>query len=375
MKKQRTWIEVNRSDLIHNVRTLKAISGDKIFCPAVKANAYGHGLVETAPHILSGGADWLAADALFEARKLKESGIKAPIYIMGYVLKDELSEACESGFRFVVYNKETIEELGGIGKPANIHLKIETGNNRQGISIKDLPMFAELLKKFPFINVEGIATHFADIEDTTDHSYAEFQFRNFDNAIKILEERGIKPKYKHCSNTAALILFPHTHFNFVRTGIGVYGMWPSNETYVSAVKVGKSNIELRPAMTWKTIIAQIKNLSVGEYVGYGCTYKTTHETRIAILPIGYYDGYDRHLSNNAFVLINGKRAPVRGRICMNMIMVDVTHIPEAEVGGEVVLLGKQGDEEVSAELMAGWIGTINYEVTTRINERIPRVIV
>lgn len=375
MKKQKTWIEVNRSNLIHNVKTLKAISGDRILCPAVKANAYGHGLTEAAPHILSGGADWLATDALFEARKLKESGIKAPIYIMGYVLKDELLEACESGFRFVVYNMETIEELGRIGKPVNIHLKIETGNNRQGVPVNDLPAFAEILKKFPLINVEGVATHFADIEDTTDHSYAEFQFKNFDNAIKILEEHDIKPKYKHCSNTAALILFPHTHFNFVRTGIGVYGMWPSNETYVSAAKVGKSDIELQPAMTWKTVIAQIKNLNADEYIGYGRTYKTTHETRLAILPVGYYDGYDRHLSNNAFVLIHGKRAPIRGRVCMNMIMADVTHIPEAKIEDEVVLLGEQGGEEVSAELMAGWIGTINYEVTTRINERIPRVIV
>lgn len=375
MEKQKTWITIDKRGLAHNVSTLKGLTNGCVLCACVKANAYGHGISETAQYILEGGADWLAVDALFEAEKLKNSGVKAPIYIMGYVLENELTSVVQNGFRLVVYNKETLETLGKIGKPVNVHLKIETGNNRQGVSILNLPAFAKLIKKFPNINVEGVATHFADIEDTTDHTYAKFQFDNFEKAIDVLAQNGIKPKYKHCSNTAATILFPHTYFNFVRTGIGIYGMWPSNETYVSAVKAGKENIELKPVMMWKTVIAQIKDLETNEYVGYGRTYKTTSKTRIAILPVGYYDGYDRGLSNVAFVLIHGKRAPLRGRVCMNMTMVDVTHIPEAKLEDEVVLLGRQGDEQISAEMMASWIGTINYEVTTRINERIPRIIV
>ncbi|MBU1992740.1 MAG: alanine racemase [Patescibacteria group bacterium] len=375
MKKQKTWVEVSKDNLIHNIQTLKGLVGDRVFCPAVKANAYGHGIVEVAPYVLTGGADWLAVDALFEAKKLKESGIESPIYIMGYVLNNELKEAVKEGFRFVVYNKETIIELGKISRDCNIHLKIETGNNRQGIALGDLPEIVDLLSKNPCINVEGVATHFADIEDTTDHSYAEEQIENFKKGIEILENGGVRPAYAHCANTAAVILFPHTYLNFVRAGIGIYGMWPSNETYVSAVKANKADIELRPALTWKTIIAQIKNLKEGEYIGYGRTYRTTHDTRLAVLPVGYYDGYDRGLSNNAFVIIHGKRAPVRGRVCMNMIMVDVTHIPEAKVEDEVILLGKDGGEKVSAELMGSWANTINYEITTRINERIPRVIV
>jgi alanine racemase len=375
MKKQKTWVEISKKNLIHNVRTLKDPVEDAVFAPAVKANAYGHGLLEVAPYVLEGGADWLAVDAYFEAKKLKDSGITAPIYIMGYVLENELLGVSDNGFRMVVYNPETVRFLGEIGKDVNVHLKIETGNNRQGIDLKDLPEFIEVLKENPCVKVEGVATHFANIEDTTDHSYAEYQLENFGKAIEMLEAAGINPKYRHCANTAATILFPHTYFNFVRAGIGIYGMWPSSETYISAVKSGKADIELKPALTWKTVIAQIKTLKAGEYIGYGCSYKTTHETRLAILPVGYYDGYDRKLSNNAFVLIHGKRAPLRGRICMNMCMVDVTHIPEASLEDEVVLLGNQGDEEISAEMLADMIGTINYEVPTRINERIPRVIV
>ena len=184
-----------------------------------------------------------------------------------------------------------------------------------------------------------------------------------------------RSQYIHTANTAATILFPKTYFTMVRTGVGNYGLWPSNETRVSAQNEEK-NISLQPIMTWKTRVAQVKNVPANSYVGYGCTYKTNHDSRIAILPIGYCDGYDRRgLSNTAYVLIQGKRAPVRGRVCMNMTMVDVTDIPGVKIEDEVVLLGRQGDEEVSADQLADWIGTIHYEVTTRINERIVRKLV
>ena len=161
----------------------------------------------------------------------------------------------------------------------------------------------------------------------------------------------------------------------VRTGIACYGMWPSTEAYVAALMAGRALVQLRPALAWKTRIVQVRDVPAGEYVGYGRTFRTTHPTRLAILPMGYYDGYDRGLSNLAHVLVHGARAPVRGRVCMNITMVDVTHIPAAASGDEVVLLGSQGDERITAEQMAGWAGSINYEITTRINERIPRIAV
>jgi len=183
------------------------------------------------------------------------------------------------------------------------------------------------------------------------------------------------PKIKHCANSAATMLFPKTYFDMVRVGISAYGMWPSNETRVAVAREVDREIVLEPVLTWKTLIAQIKDVPVGEYVGYGCSSRVSRDSKIAVLPTGYYDGYDRKLSNQAYVLINGKRAPLRGRVCMNMIMVDVTDIPESALEDEVVLLGSQGDETISAEQLGGWIGTINYEVTTRINERITRIVV
>ncbi len=375
-----TWVEISRKSLTHNIQTFRSLAGkDRVLCPAAKANAYGHGLVQCAPLMVEAGADWIAVNALFEAVALREHGVKVPVYIMGYIALNELSTAVENGFHFVVYNMETMHELARITKkldrPAFTHLKVETGTHRQGIFPHELEGILEFYRNNTLLKLEGIAAHFANIEDTTDHSYAEFQLQNFQKIVDEIRARGFQPKYIHTANTAATILFPKTHFTMVRTGIGNYGLWPSNETRVSAVKDGK-NILLKPVMTWKTKIAQVKKVPAGSYIGYGCTYKTGHDSMVAVLPVGYYDGYDRRgLSNTAHVLIHGKRAPVRGRIFMNMITVDVTDIPGAKIEDEAVLLGRQGDEEVSAEQIAQWIGTINYEVTTRINEQIPRRVV
>jgi len=276
--------------------------------------------------------------------------------------------------RLVVYNRETVEKLGTLEKSVKIHIKVETGNNRQGVLIDELVDFAKFAEGFGNIEVEGLTTHFANIEDTTDHSYAEGQLEKFEEAGKMLEEAGIEIKLMHCANSAATILFKKTHFGLVRTGISNYGMWPSNETYVSYLKEVGGSFELKPAFTWKARIAQVKEIPAGEFVGYGCTFKTSHPTRIGIIPVGYYDGYDRGVSGG-YVLVRGQRAAIRGRVCMNIIMVDLTDIPEAKLEDEVVLIGRDSEEEISAELFASWAGTINYEVTTRVNERIKRIIV
>ena len=373
------WVEISRENLTHNVKTFRKLIGkDRVLCPAVKANAYGHGMTECAPVILEAGADWLGVNSLEEALKLRERGVKTPIYIMGYVPKDRLEETVRNNFRFVVYNEETLNRLASIcnntKSEALTHLKLETGNNRQGVRKEELERFMDIYRKNPLIKLEGLATHFANIEDTVDHSYLDFQLDNFKKMLAIIKAMGFDPPYKHCANTAAAILFPKTYFNMARTGIGTYGLWPSNETLISAHHEGVK-VDLKPVMSWKTRIAQIKDVPEGDFVGYGCTYRTQRESRIAVLPVGYYEGYDRELSNLGYVLIDGKRAPVRGRICMNMTMVDVTNIPEAKVEDEVVLLGSQKDECISAEQMAEWLKTINYEVVTQIHESIKRVLV
>lgn len=374
-----TWVEISRQHLTNNIKTFKKLAGTKcVLCPTVKANAYGHGLKECAPIMVAAGADWLGVNALFEAIALREAGIKVPIYIMGYVALEELERVVEQGFQLVVYNRQTLTRLSKIckksGKPAFTHLKLETGTNRQGVLKKDLAAMLKFYKHEPLLRLTGVATHFANIEDTTDHSYARHQLKNFKEMIGIIEVAGPQPIYKHCANTAATVLFPETHFNLIRTGIGNYGLWPSAETNIVANGQNKK-FALQPVMTWKTRVAQIKDVGAGALIGYGCTYKARQKMRLATLPVGYYDGYDRKLSNIAHVLIHGKPAAVRGRVFMNMIVVDVTKIPEVKLEDEAVLLGRQGDQELSAEQLAEWCGTISWEMITRINERIMRKVV
>lgn len=382
-----TWVEISKEALAKNIEQFRKLIDStpyrdglkkRLLCPCVKSNAYGHGLVETGRIFLESGADWLSVNSLYEAKELREAGIDSPILILGYVAMEGLEEACKLDLRMIVYNYETIEKLGEISqkleKKVHVHVKVETGNNRQGVLLEELTDFIKHIGKFPNIEIEGMSTHFANIEDTTDHSYAMTQIEKFKNCVKVAEEICGKIPVKHCANSAATILFSETHFDLVRVGIASYGMWPSRETYVSYLQERKEGFTLTPAFNWKTKIAQIKKVPAGEYVGYGCTYKTTHETRLAILPVGYYDGYDRGISNG-YVLVHGKRAFLCGRVCMNIIVVDVTDIEEAKLEDEIVLIGNQKDETVSAEQFGTWADTINYEVTTRVNDRIPRVMV
>lgn len=373
------WVEISKDALKANIKTFRSLTGEgTILAPCVKANAYGHGLIETAKIFLESGANWLSVNALYEAKALREAGITAPIYVLGYIALSDLEEVLNLDLRIVVYNKETISRLGEIadksGRKAKIHIKIETGNNRQGVIKEEIVDFVQYVLRFKNLEIEGLSTHFANIEDTKDHSYAESQLSKFNEIAAMVENLGIKVPLKHSANSAATLLFPETHFEMVRPGIATYGMWPSDETFLSFSSERKMEVSLSPALCWKTKIAQIKVVPSGEFIGYGCTYKTTRETKIAILPVGYYDGYDRGISNS-HVLIHGKRASLRGRVCMNIIMVDVTDIPEASLEDYVVLLGRDGDEIISAEQFAKWANTINYEITTRINDRIPRIYV
>jgi alanine racemase len=373
------WCDVDARALADNLRAFRRMTGPNVLlAPAVKANAYGHGLIAASRAFLDGGADWLCVNALYELRALRDAGIDAPVYVMGYVGLADLEEAVSLDARLVVYNRETIERLGAVarrtGQPARVHLKLETGNNRQGVMVDEALALADLCVK-EGVTLEGAATHFANIEDTTDHRYALEQLERFHTAVGALRRAGHPVRIRHLANSAATLLWPEAQLELARVGIAAYGMWPSRETFVSYMLERKEPVTLTTALSWKTRIAQIKQVPVGEYVGYGCTFMTTHPTRLAILPVGYYDGYDRKLSNLGYVLVRGMRAPIRGRVCMNITMVDVTDIPDAALEDEVVLLGAQGRERISAELLADWTGTINYEVVARIADHVPRVAV
>jgi alanine racemase len=277
--------------------------------------------------------------------------------------------------RQVVYRMDTAEALSaeavGQGKTARVHLKIETGTNRQGVPPSAIVDFGRAVAALPGIEIEGAYTHFANIEDTLDPTFAREQLERFEAALARLAGAGIRPREVHAAATAGILLYPETHFSMVRLGIGAYGIWPSRETRIAARERGW-RLALEPALTWKTRIAQLKRITTGEYVGYGLSYQAGRPTTLAIIPVGYYEGYDRHLSGNGRAIVRGRAAPVVGRVAMNMTVLDVTDVTDAAPDDEVVLLGRQGKVEVSADDLAGRIGTISYEVLARINPLLDR---
>jgi len=377
-----TWIELDEKAYAHNLSFFRQrITPGTELAVVVKANAYGHGLRPIVTLAEKYGADSYCVHSLEEALALRSLGISKDILIMGPVPAAGLEEAIAQNFRVALFTLEILELLDKLTrrreKPLRVHLKLETGTYRLGINLAELPYFLERLRQAPYVHLEAAYTHFANIEDTTDHSYAFTQMARFQAMVNTIQKAGYPQLKLHIACSAAVLLFSETHFHLVRLGISQYGLWPSRETYLSyKIKHNrKGTTVLRPVLTWKTRVGQIKSVPPKETIGYGRTYQTSRLTQLAVLPVGYADGYDRRLSNQSYVLIRGRRAPVRGRICMNLIMVDITDIQGVRVGEEVVLLGGQGQENISAESLAALIGTINYEVVTRINPSLPRIIV
>ena len=374
------WVEVDGAALRNNVAEFKRRLGTgPRFGAVVKSNAYGHGMREVAPIVAEAGADWLCVNNVDEGAALRAIGTSLPILVMGYVPLDALGAVVENGLDAVVYNVETLEKLEVLaraaGKRVGVHVKVETGTHRQGVLEKDVPSFVKRILASKVLGLAGVSTHFANIEDTTDHGFAESQIAAYSRILESIAAVGAWPILRHSACSAAVLLFNRTHLDLARVGISLYGLWPSKETYVSCLERGKPSLDLHPVLAWKTRIAQVKDVPDGGYVGYGLTWRATRPTRIAVLPVGYYEGFNRELSGLAHVLVRGKRAPVRGRVCMNMCMVDVTDIPSAVLEDEVVLLGRQGDERITAEQLAAWCGTISYEVVSRIHTSLPRIVV
>jgi alanine racemase len=372
------WIELSAEAIWLNLKEFRRrLDPGAALGAVVKSNAYGHGMLEIAELATSAGADWLCVNNAQEGVRLREAGHRLPILVMGYTPYESLDAVVEHDLRPVVYSEETLRRLSEIAarqdRQIKVHVKIETGTHRQGVPEEEVPGIAGLIRDAPGLDLEGICTHFANIEDTTDHGFAETQIACFGRVREALASAGHEVPVVHAACSAAALLFTRTHLDLARIGISLYGLWPSKETYVSCLERGKPALDLAPVLTWKTRVAQIKQVPEGGYVGYGCRYRATRPSRIAVLPVGYYEGYDRGLSEMAHVLVRGKRAPVRGRICMNMCMVDITDIPGVTQEDEVVLLGTQGEETLTAEQLASWAGTISYEIVSRIHPTLPRL--
>ncbi|MFA5624564.1 MAG: alanine racemase [Bradymonadales bacterium] len=373
----RSYLKIDLGALEHNIRVMKSgLAQGSLLGAVVKSNAYGHGIKLCWRAFKRGGADYFCVDSLHEAYELREDSCEDPIFVMGHIPPAHACETLHARVLAMVYD---IEQIDALGQAANtrrqlqeLMIKIETGTQRQGVSAAQAVGLAKHIKRYPYLKLKGLASHFANIEDSTDHSYANEQIRIFNDAIALFEREGFPTSMNSIANSAATILWPHTHLGLCRAGITCYGMWPSTESYVSA-KLLEKVVDLRPALQWEAAIAQVKTVDVGSVVGYGCTYRCTHPTRLAIVPVGYYDGYCRSLSNLGYALVGGQRAPIRGRICMNMCMLDVSDVENVQAGDIAVLLGKQGDEYISAETIASWTRSINYEVTTQIQTSVPRI--
>ncbi len=374
-----SWIEIDEAALRSNLRSFRQrLRPEVLLQIVVKSNAYGHGLEEVAAISAAAGADLFGVHTIEEAERLARLALGRPILILGYLARAQARRAVAVGAEVTVYNGATLEALSAAataaGRTVRCHVKVETGVQRQGILREHLDGFLDRMAALPGLVLAGVSTHFANIEDTTDHSYARGQLVLFSELAALVRARA-PHAIRHCACSAAVLTMPESSFEMVRVGISLYGLWPSKETLLSCLLDHGTTAPLVPVMTWKARIAQVKQVPGGSFIGYGCTYRATRPTRLAVLPIGYADGYDRRLSGIGHVLVGGRRAAVLGRVCMNILMVDVTDIPEAALEGEAVLLGRQGTEEVSAAQIAAQCNTIPYEIVSRIAPHIPRILV
>lgn len=349
-----------------NIGLLQAKSPGTGLIAVVKANAYGHGIIETSKAALDAKARFLGVAIPEEGARLRQAGISAPILVMSGILKQSVPLVIENDLSQTVFSRQTLAELEAEaerqGKQVKIHIKVDTGMNRVGVKSKETFMaLLEYVKASRSIELEGLYTHFAEAE-APDAEFTAGQAKLFIEYIDIVRRAGFSPLI-HAANSAALFLHPTMHFDLVRPGLAIYGVGPSPETHTGLI----------PALEWKTRIVHLKTIQAGESVSYGRTFTADGERRIATLAVGYGDGYKRVLGNKADVLIRGRRARIVGTICMDQCMADVTDIPDACVGDEVVLLGKNGNEAITADEMALWADTISYEILLSISERVPRV--
>jgi alanine racemase len=362
-----TWIEVDLTAIEDNIQYFSEMSTAQVMA-IVKANAYGHGSCEVAEAGLRGGATWLAVARVNEAQQLRQAGLDAPILILGYTPPLRVSEMIQAEVALTVWDVRQVgwisEAADACGMEARLHLKVDTGMSRLGSRPVDVLALAQAIDKTSGVDFEGIFTHLARA-DESDPSTTDLQLDRFQEVIENLEREGLRPPLVHCANSAAALNRIGTHMDLMRVGIAMFGLEPSPETPLPAV--------IRPALSWKSILVQVKTLPQGRGISYGHRYTTTREERIGTIPVGYADGLRRVEGNQ--VLVRGRVVPVVGRVTMDQIMVNLDSLPEAQAGDEVIILGTQDGARISAEDIAARWGTINYEVTSGIAARVPRLYV
>jgi alanine racemase len=365
-----TRAEIYLDNIVHNLSEVKRWVGKKVkIMGVVKANAYGHGACHVAKVLVENGVCYLGVATIEEALELRECGINIPILVFGYTPLTQAEELIVNNITQTVFDINYVEDLEkialNVGKKAKVHVKIDTGMGRIGYTdLKVAEKEIEKMMEMEGVEVEGIFSHFAT-SDEKDKSYAEQQFDMFKKLLERLKEKRINIPLKHMANSGAIIDLKYTYLDMVRPGIVLYGSYPSEEV--------KRPLDLRQTMGFKTKIVYIKEVPEGTSISYGKTFITKRKSKIATLPVGYADGFNRLLSNNYHVLVKGKYAAVVGRICMDQTMIDVTDIEGVEVGDDVIIFGNQEGEKITAEEIAKKLNTIPYEVYCGISSRVPRI--
>lgn len=372
-----SWVEINVRALESNARRLKSILGARCELMAmVKANAYGHGAVESARAALRGGAAWLGVYAVGEGIELRDAGISAPVLVLGPALPEALPAALVNDLTLTLPSRAYITPLTdaarALNRRARVHVKIDTGMTRLGFDADRAAPGILALAQSEQIQIEGLLTHFAVADDPnardTPHWGEQFTRRQIELLTGVadeLERGGVNVKYVHAANSPGAVHYQHPRLNLARSGILFYGLHPSPDA--------PRPEGFEPALSFKTRVALVRDVPAGRFVSYGATFETQRASRIAVLMVGYADGFRRKPNNYGMVLVRGTRAPIVGRVCMDQTMIDVTDIPGVQIGDEVVLIGKQGAEELSAEEIGAQLGTNNYETVTTISARVPRV--
>ena len=359
------WAEIDLSALSHNVKVIRQrLRQGTQFAAVIKKNAYGHGVIPVARRLVSIGVDYLAVYSLEEGLELRQANIAVPILVFRLIPPQDAKVAICEQLTPTVMEPESAIALNGAAKELNtkikVHVKVDTGLNRSGVTLEDAAKLLPFLFSLDHLEVEGLYTHFASA-DEPDKTPTETQLRQFLDLARAFPS----VKLLHAANSAATLRFPETHLNMVRVGISLYGLYPSTNV--------EWNVPLRPLLSFKGPIVRIHRLKPGDGVGYGLTWTTANDALVALIPAGYGDGLPRLLSNRGEALVRGHRVPICGRISMDQTVVDVTNVPEAEVGDVVTFIGKQPPEEISADQVAEWANTINYEVVTALPSRLPRI--
>jgi alanine racemase len=364
-----TVVEISLARLTDNFRAIQAAVGRATVMPIVKANAYGHGLIAVARHLVGLGATTLGVAFLEEAVALRESGVAVPILVMGGILGHQIPVFLRHGLTLTASSIDKLRQIDAaardLGVPARVHLKIDTGMERIGVHYYSAQGLLERAAECRHAVVEGIYSHFANA-DAADLASARVQLERFLEVLQWYDKRGVRPPVRHMANSGAILQLPESYLDLVRPGILLFGVYPSAEV--------QRTIAVRPALSWKSRVVYFKVVRPGHPVSYGSTWQSDHMVRVVTIPVGYGDGYFRALSNVARVLIRGKKYPVVGRVCMDQIMVNIEW-DTAYNGDPVVLLGADGEATITCEDLAGWAGTIPYEILTNINTRVPRVYV